>query len=481
MKRLVILGGGESGTGSAVLAKKKGLDVFVSDKGKIKDEYKKVLSHNDIAYEEGKHTASLILNGDEVVKSPGIPENTEMIVKLRKKKIPIISEIEFASRYTNATLIGITGTNGKTTTTSLIYHILKNAGYNVAMGGNVGKSFAMLVADEHGERSVELGVKKKSPNSQLPTPDYYVLELSSFQLDGMFKTRINIAILTNITPDHLDSYEYKFQNYINSKFRIIQNQTKEDAFIFCADDKIIAKEIKKKKINAQLFPFSIKRKIKRGAYIEKENAQKTTASANWRTGDKIKININQSQKPLTMFAEQLALQGKHNQYNSMAAGIAARLVDVRKSEIRESLSDFQNIEHRLEFVNNVHGVDYINDSKATNVNSTWYALESMQRPTVWIVGGVDKGNNYKMLQELVKQKVKAIVCLGTDNKKIKRAFSKLVDTIVKTKSADDAVRAASRLASKGDTILLSPCCASFDLFDNYEDRGRKFKQAVKSL
>ncbi|MBI3502661.1 MAG: UDP-N-acetylmuramoyl-L-alanine--D-glutamate ligase [Bacteroidetes bacterium] len=445
MKRLVVLGAGESGTGTAVLAKKKGLDVFVSDKGKIKAEYKKVLSHHGIRYEEGKHTASLILNADEVVKSPGIPEKAEMIKALRKKKISIISEIEFASRYTNATLIGITGTNGKTTTTSLTYHILKKAGYKVTMGGNVGKSLAMLVAEGN--------------------YDYYVLELSSFQLDGMFKTRINIAILTNITPDHLDSYGYKFQNYINSKFRIAQNQTKEDAFIFCADDKVIAKEIKKRKFNARLFPFSIKKKIKRGAYIENR---------------KIKININ-NQTPLTMFVEQLALQGKHNQYNSMAAGIATRLVDVRKNEIRESLSDFQNIEHRLEYVSRVHGVEYINDSKATNVNSTWYALESMQHPTVWIVGGEEHGNDYKMLQELVKQKVKAIVCLGADNKKIIRAFKNMVDVIVETKSADEAVRVSSKLATKGDTVLLSPACKSFDLFRDYEDRGRKFKQAVKSL
>ena len=445
MKRLVVLGAGESGTGTAVLAKKKGFEVFVSDKGKIKEEYRKVLSHHDIKYEEGKHTASLILNADEVVKSPGIPENAEMIKELRKKKIPIISEIEFAARYTNAILIGITGTNGKTTTTSLTYHILKNAGYKVGLGGNIGKSFAMLVAEGN--------------------YDYFVLELSSFQLDGMFKARINIAILTNITPDHLDNYDYKFQNYINSKFRITQNQTKEDAFIFCADDDVIAKEIKKRKFNARMFPFSIKKKIKTGAHLEKE---------------KIKININ-NQTPLTMFVEELALQGKHNQYNSMAAGIATRLVDVRKSDIRESLSDFQNIEHRLEFVTKVNGVEYINDSKATNVNSTWYALESMQHPTVWIVGGVDKGNDYKMLQELVKQKVKAIVCLGVDNKKIKRAFKNFVDVIVETESADEAVRMSAKLSTKGDTVLLSPCCSSFDLFDNYEDRGRKFKHAVKSL
>jgi UDP-N-acetylmuramoylalanine--D-glutamate ligase len=379
------------------------------------------------------------------VKSPGIPDKSEMIVELKKKKIPIISEIEFAARYTNAKLIGITGTNGKTTTTSLIYHILKNAGLKVALGGNIGKSFALQVAKGNF--------------------DYYVLELSSFQLDGMFRTRINIAVLTNITPDHLDRYQYKVQNYINSKFRITQNQTKEDAFIYCADDEITKKEIRKRKFKAHLFPYSIERKVKQGAYLIK---------------NKINIHINQ-QNQTNMFVEELALQGRHNIYNSMAAGIASRLVDVRKSEIRESLSDFQNIEHRLEFVSKVHGVDYINDSKATNVNSTWYALESMTNPTVWIVGGVDKGNDYDMLTDLVKQKVKAIVCLGTDNKKIIKAFSKVVDTIVETQSANDAVKAASRFASKGDTILLSPCCASFDLFDNYEERGRKFKQAVKSL
>ena len=454
MKRLVIIGSGESGTGAAVLGKKKGFDVFVSDKGKIKSEYKKVLSNNGIAYEEGKHTASLILNANEVVKSPGVPEKAEMMKAIRKKKIPVISEIELAARYTNAKLIGITGTNGKTTTTTLTYHILKNAGYKVAMGGNIGKSFAMLVAEgKH---------------------DYYVLELSSFQLDEMFKTRINVAILTNITPDHLDSYNYRFQNYVNSKLRITQNQTKEDVFIYCADDEVIKKEITKRKagIKARLLPFSIKKKIKNGAYLEKK---------------KIKININNSrgipsgQTQLNMFVEELALQGKHNIYNSMAAGIAARVVDVRKSDIRESLADFQNIEHRLEFVTRVHGVEYINDSKATNVNSTWYALESMQHPTVWIVGGIDKGNDYNMLKELVKQKVKAIVCLGTDNKKIIKAFKNVVDVIVETGSADEAVKAASRMSKKGDTVLLSPCCSSFDLFDNYEDRGRKFKHAVKSL
>ncbi len=453
-KRLVILGAAESGVGAAVLAQQNGLDVFVSDKGVIKKEYKKVLSNNGIKYEEGKHTVSLILNADEIVKSPGIPETAEIIKALRKNKMPIISEIEFAARYTKAKLIGITGTNGKTTTTALTHHILKKAGYRVAMGGNIGKSFAMLVAEE--------GKKRKGHSL---TPDFYVLELSSFQLDGMFKTKIHVAILTNITPDHLDSYDYKFQNYIKSKFRITQNQTKEDAFIYCADDANITKQLKRIKIKSTLFPFTIKKKVNRGAYLEK---------------NKIQIKINQI-KPINMFVEELALQGKHNIYNSMAASIAARVVEVRKDDIRESLSDFQNIEHRLEFVNKVNGVEYINDSKATNVNSTWYALESMQHPTVWIVGGIDKGNDYNMLTELVTQKVKAIVCLGLDNKKIKKAFSKLVDVFVETKTAEEAVRSAARLSTKGDAVLLSPCCSSFDLFDNYEDRGRKFKQAVKSL
>ena len=466
-QRIVVIGSGESGAGAAVLAKKKGFDVFVSDKGKIKEEYKNVLSNHGIAYEEGKHTASLILNANEVVKSPGVPDKSEMMQQIRKKKIAVVSEIEFAARFTNATLIGITGTNGKTTTTSLTYHVLKNAGYNVKMAGNIGKSFALMVAEE-----------KKETRKKL----FYVLELSSFQLDGMYKTRINVAILTNITPDHLDSYNYKFQNYINSKFRITQNQTKEDAFIYCADDEVIAKEIKKRKLTAQLFPFSIKRKIKRGAYLitEKAPSGKDAQKKLLRAKEKMEININ-NQIPIHMFVEQLALQGRHNIYNSMAAGIAARFVEVRKSDIRESLSDFENIEHRLEFVTKVYGVDYINDSKATNVNSTWYALESMQNPTVWIVGGVDKGNDYDMIKDLVKQKVKAIVCLGVDNKKIIKAFKDVVSVIVETKSADEAVRASARIATKGDTVLLSPCCASFDLFDNYEDRGRKFKQAVKSL
>lgn len=448
VRRLVILGAGESGVGAALLAKKKGWEVFVTDKGKIKEKYRNVLLHHDIAFEEGTHTESRILNADEVMKSPGIPEKAAILKKIRRKGIPVISEIELGARYTKGQLIGITGTNGKTTTTSLTYHILKKAGYNVRLGGNIGKSFAAQVA------------KEKKDEKDL----FYVLELSSFQLDDMFTTRINVAVLTNITPDHLDSYRYRFQSYINSKFRITRNQTRDDAFIFCADDPVIMKEIRKRKFQARLFPFSIKKQFKQGAFIKNG-----------------KLTIHTHKTQFNMFVEQLALQGKHNQYNSMAAGIAARLVEVSKNEIRESLSDFQNIEHRLEFVSRVHGVEYINDSKATNVNSTWYALESMQHPTVWIVGGVDKGNDYSMLKDLVKEHVKAIVCLGTDNKKIIKAFAKDVDTIVETRSADEAVRAASRLATKGDAVLLSPCCASFDLFDNYEDRGRKFKQAVKAL
>lgn len=447
--RLVILGGGESGVGAALLGKKKGWEVFLSDRGKLKQQYKKVLSHNGISFEEGRHTLSQILNAKEVVKSPGIPETATVVKAIRRKKIPVISELELGARYTRAKLIGITGTNGKTTTTSLVYHVLKNAGYAVKLGGNIGKSFAGLVATESGKRK----------------PDYYVLEVSSFQLDGMFNTRFDIAILTNITPDHLDSYNYRMSGYVNSKFRIVQNQTKNDAFIYCDDDPVTRKEVRRRKLKARLFPYTIKRTVKQGAY---EKSRKIT------------IRIT-NQKQIQMFVEQLALQGKHNLYNSMAAGIVGLLVDVRKGIIRDSLSDFQNIEHRLEFVSRVHGVDYINDSKATNVNSTWYALESMDKPTVWIVGGIDKGNDYKMIADLVDEKVKAIVCLGVDNKKIIKAFKDKVETIVETQSATDAVRAASKLANKGDAVLLSPCCSSFDLFENYEDRGRQFKQAVKSL
>ena len=404
MKRLVILGGGESGVGTAVLAKKKGFEVFLSDKGKLKDSYKNVLSKYEIKWEEEQHTENLILNADEVVKSPGIPEKVPLIKKLIEKKIPVISEIEFAGRYTSAKKICITGSNGKTTTTLLTYHILKKAGLNVGLGGNVGKSFAMQVATQEF--------------------DYYVLELSSFQLDGMFEFKADIAILLNITPDHLDRYDYKFENYANSKFRIIQNQTKEDAFIYCIDDKEIENGLKERIIEAKQYPFSIKKKLETGAYLNEEN--------------QVVINTNHI-NPLFMTIQELALQGKHNIYNSMAAGVAGKLVEIRKDTIRESLSDFHNIDHRLEVVGNVHGIEFINDSKATNVNSTWYALESMSNPVILILGGVDKGNDYSMLNDLVKEKVKAIICLGTDNKKIIKAFGNIIDVIMEANSAKEAV------------------------------------------
>lgn len=446
MKRLVILGGGESGVGTAVLAQKKGFEVFLSDKGKLKDKYKNVLSKNGIKWEEEKHSEDLILNADEVVKSPGIPDNAELIKALHKKGIAVISEIEFAGRYTSAKKICITGSNGKTTTTLLTYHMMQKAGLNVGLAGNVGKSFAMQVAENDF--------------------DYYVLELSSFQLDGMFEFKADIAILLNITPDHLDRYDYKLENYADSKFRIIQNQTELDAFIYCIDDEVTMKTITTKNIKAKQYPFSIKQELEIGAYL-KENNQ-------------LIINTNNT-NPLFMTIQELALQGKHNIYNSMAAGVTGKLVEIRKETIRESLSDFHNIDHRLELVGNVHGIEFINDSKATNVNSTWYALESMNNPVILILGGVDKGNDYSMLTDLVKSKVKAIICLGTDNKKIIKAFSGVVDTILEAKSAKEAVAQSYKIGKKGDTVLLSPACASFDMFENYEDRGTQFKQAVRAL
>lgn len=453
MKRLVILGGGESGVGTAVLAQKKGFDVFLSDKGKIKDKYKNVLSNYKIKWEEEKHSDALILNADEVVKSPGIPDKSDLIKALHKKKISVISEIEFAGRYTKAKKICISGSNGKTTTTLLIYHILKNAGLNVALGGNVGKSFAMLVAEN-------------ACNPDKQDYDYYVLELSSFQLDGMFDFKADIAVLLNITPDHLDRYNYEMQNYVDSKFRIIQNQTENDEFIFCIDDEIIARELAKKIIKAKQYPFSIKQTVDQGAYLNENN--------------QLVINTNNS-NPLFMTIQELALQGKHNIYNSMAAGVTSKLVGIRKEAIRESLSDFHNIGHRLEIVGNVHGIEFINDSKATNINSTWYALESMNNPVILILGGVDKGNDYSMLNELVKEKVKAIICLGADNKKIIKAFGGMVETILEANTAKQAVAQAYKLGKKGDTVLLSPACASFDLFEDYEDRGTQFKEAVRGL
>ncbi|HEY0031237.1 MAG TPA: UDP-N-acetylmuramoyl-L-alanine--D-glutamate ligase [Bacteroidia bacterium] len=446
MKRLVILGGGESGVGTAVLAQKKGYDVFLSDKGKLKDKYKNVLSKNGIKWEEEQHTEALILNADEVVKSPGIPDKAELIKMLHQKGIPVISEIEFAGRHTNAKMICITGSNGKTTTTLLTYHMMQKAGLNVGLGGNVGKSFAMQVAENDF--------------------DYYVLELSSFQLDGMFEFKADIAILLNITPDHLDRYDYKLEKYAESKFRIIQNQTESDAFIYCIDDEVTMTTLKTKEIKAKQYPFSIKQKVETGAYLNENN--------------QLVINTNNT-NPLFMTIQELALQGKHNIYNSMAAGVAGKLVEIRKETIRESLSDFHNIDHRLELVGNVHGIEFINDSKATNVNSTWYALESMINPVILILGGVDKGNDYSMLTDLVKEKVKAIICLGTDNKKIIKSFGGVVETIVEAKSAKEAVAQAYKIGKKGDTVLLSPACASFDLFENYEDRGTQFKQAVRAL
>ena len=443
-KNLVILGAGESGTGAAVLAKQQGYVVFVSDKGMIKNQYKEELSAAEISWEEGMHSEDKILSASEIVKSPGIPDEAPLIKRLKEKGIPVISEIEFAGRYTQAKLVCITGSNGKTTTTLLTYHILKNAGLNVGLAGNVGQSFARQVA--------------------LSDKDYYVLELSSFQLDGMFEFKADIAILTNITPDHLDRYDYKLENYVDSKFRILNNQAVGDAFIYNADDPITNQYIGKYPTAAQKYPFSFQTLESEGAYIQNEE---------------LIINLN---KTITnMSIHDLALQGRHNAYNSMAAGVAARILDVRKEIIRESLSDFQNIEHRLEFVAKVHGIEFINDSKATNVNSTWYALESMQNPTVWIVGGVDKGNDYSALTELVKEKVSGIVCLGKDNAKIHAAFGNLVERIMDANSAQEAVGISYRMAKPGQTVLLSPACASFDLFQSYEDRGNQFKQAVRSL
>jgi len=441
---IAILGAGESGVGAAYLAQQQGYDVFVSDFGAIADKYKEQLKTWNIRFEENQHTESEILNAVEVIKSPGIPDKAPVIKKIKEKGIPVISEIEFAGRYTDAKIIGITGSNGKTTTSSLTYFILKNAGLNVGLAGNIGNSFAYQVATEKF--------------------DTYVLELSSFMLDDMYKFKVDIAVLLNITPDHLDRYDYKLENYAASKFRITQNQTASDVFIYCADDEETLKGMDGKTFNAQLFPFSIKKKLTPGAYL---------------SDDKIIIQTNQ--QPFEMTITELALQGKHNIYNSMASGIVARVLDLRNDSIRESMAQFKNIEHRLEFVAKISGISFINDSKATNVNSTWYALESMTNDVVLILGGVDKGNDYNMLRDLVKQKVKAIVCLGKDNQRIHEAFEDDVDVIVNTASAQEAATVAYHLATKGDTVLLSPACASFDLFKNYEDRGKQFKDAVKEL
>ena len=441
---LAILGAGESGVGAAYLAKQQGYDVFVSDFGEIADNYKKQLQDWGIRFEEKQHTEAEILSAVEVIKSPGIPDKAPIVKKLKEKGIPVISEIEFAGRYCDAKIVGITGSNGKTTTSSLTYHILKNGGLNVGLAGNIGNSFAYQVATEKF--------------------DYYVLELSSFMLDDMYQFKADIGVLLNITPDHLDRYDYKMENYVASKFRITQNQTRADYFIYCADDPETLKGMQGVNIKAQQLPFSIEKNIETGAYLNNDN-----------------IVINTHQEHFEMSITELALQGKHNIYNSMASGIVAKVLELRNDTIRESMGNFKNIEHRLESVGKISGISFINDSKATNVNSTWYALESMTSDVILILGGVDKGNDYSMLKELVKQKVKAIVCLGKDNERIHRAFEDVVDIIVNTSSAEEAVQTSYHLATKGDTVLLSPACASFDLFRNYEDRGRQFKQAVKEL
>ncbi len=444
--RLVVLGGGESGVGTAILGKKKGYDVFLSDFGKIKDNYKEVLLINGIAWEEGKHTEELILNADVVMKSPGIPEKkSEIVKKLVEKGIPVISEIEFAVPFTKAITIGITGSNGKTTTTMLTYHLLKSAGLNVGLGGNIGKSFAWQVAEDK--------------------YDSYVLELSSFQLDGIIDYKPHIAIITNISPDHLDRYDYKYEKYVASKFRITMNQTEEDFLIYDADDEAIAEWLKNNKTKAQLIPFSLTQTFEIGAFIKEKTME---------------VNII-NEEEFTMETETMALEGKHNMKNAMAATSVAKLMKIRNATIRESLSNFQGVEHRLEKVLKIQNVQYINDSKATNVNATFFALDSMNTPTVWIVGGVDKGNDYNELMSLVREKVKAIICLGVDNRKIIDVFGNVVDIMIEVNNMEDAVKMAQRLSEKGDTVLLSPACASFDLFENYEDRGNQFKKAVKHL
>ncbi|MFM6946316.1 MAG: UDP-N-acetylmuramoyl-L-alanine--D-glutamate ligase [Flavobacteriales bacterium] len=443
-QKLIILGAGESGVGAAILGKAKGYDVFVSDAAQIKPSFQQELLEAQIEFESGQHSMERILAADLIIKSPGIPEKTALMQAIRKQAISVISEIEFAGYFSKAKHICITGSNGKTTTTMLCYHILKKAGYNVGLAGNVGQSFAKQVATENF--------------------DFFVLELSSFQLDDMFKFKADIAILTNITPDHLDRYQYELQNYVAAKFRILQNQTAADYFIYNADDPIIEAQLQNLITSAQLRPFSMKQTIEEGGYA---------------TTEQINININKQQ--LTMSIHELALKGKHNTQNALAAGIAARLVEIRTEIVRESLEDFVNVEHRMEFVAKVNGIEFINDSKATNINAAWFALESMEKPTVWIVGGVDKGNDYSELFELVGQKVKAIICLGVDNQKIIEAFQDKVEVIVEAKSATEAVAYGYRLAQKDEIVLLSPACASFDLFESYEDRGQQFKQAVRML
>ncbi|MFZ4726905.1 MAG: UDP-N-acetylmuramoyl-L-alanine--D-glutamate ligase [Paludibacter sp.] len=444
MNRIVILGAGESGAGAAVLAKKQGFDVFVSDMSEIKTEYKALMDKFEISWEEKQHSEQQILNADEVIKSPGIPDKAPIIKKLHEQGTPVISEIEFAGRYTQAKMICITGSNGKTTTTMLVYHILQNAGLNVGLAGNVGQSLALQIATENF--------------------DYYVLELSSFQLDGMTEFKADIAILLNITPDHLDRYDYNFQNYVDSKFRITQNQTDQDAFIFWDNDPVIQAELAKRNIQSAMYPFAIERNEKTKAFIEQDE-----------------LIIKTLKSLFTMPTTELALQGLHNTYNSMAAGLAASIVNVRKDSIRQSLQDFQGVEHRLEYVATVRNVRYINDSKATNVNSCWYALQSMKTPVVLILGGTDKGNDYSEIESLVTEKVKSLIFMGVDNKPLHDFFDGKIENIIDVQSMEDAVNAAYKMTSDGDTVLLSPCCASFDLFKNYEDRGKQFKTCVRNL
>lgn len=442
-KKLVILGAGASGVGAARLAKKEGFEVFLSEKGSISEKTKNVLESIEIEWEEGSHDQDRILQADKVVKSPGIPGEVPLIKAIREKGIPIVSEIEFASKYTKAKIIAITGSNGKTTTTMLTNHIFKKAGLNVGMAGNIGDSLAAMLVE--GDK------------------EYIILELSSFQLDDIIDFKPDIAVLLNITPDHLDRYHYEFQNYVDAKFRIIENQSSDDVFIYNFDDPVIREELQKRSIPSKMYPFSLKEEVEIGAYVKNET---------------IIINNKQS---FTMSIHEIALKGSHNTYNSMASSIAGSLVNIRKETIKESLSDFQNIPHRLEFVSKVNGVEFYNDSKATNINSTWYALETMEGPLVWIVGGIDKGNDYSMISKMVSEKVSSIVCLGKDNQKILDAFEDIIEPIEFALSAEEAVHKAYELARNGEKVLLSPACASFDLFESYEDRGDKFKKAVKSL
>lgn len=443
--KLIILGGGESGVGAALLGKQQGYDVFLSDAGFISEKYKSELSAHKIEFEEGGHTTTKILNADEVVKSPGIPEKNEMVKAIRQKNIPVISEIELAYRFKGESkIIAITGSNGKSTTTSLIYHICKTAGLNCALVGNIGYSFAKQVAED-------------------PKP-LYVAEISSFQLDDIKDFRADVAVLLNITEDHLDRYDYKFENYINSKFKIIQNATASDYFIYNADDEVITNKLHETTLHTNSLPFSMKYEPSNGGYIKGKN---------------MTLRVNEERASWSIY--DFALKGKHNQYNTMASSVAALVIGIRKEKIRDAVTDFQSLEHRMEHVATVRGVEFINDSKATNVNSTWYALESMEKPVILILGGLDKGNDYSLIEELVKEKVKAIVCLGVDNSKIHKAFNGMVSPIIDTSNAEDCVQTCFQLAAKGDVVLLSPACASFDLFKNYEDRGTQFKNAVKDL